>query len=172
MSTFSNSAKKTCPGGAFVTFPVLCGILFFRHFIQGLQELTRVNAVPPDIAALWPFALYAALVVLLLVVMLAASHFLGQRHRERATDEPYESGVASTGSARVRFDVKFYLVAMFFLIFDLESVFIYTWAVSLRENGWPGYIVMAIFIAALAAALVYLWRRGALDWGKRKPSKP
>ena len=130
-----------------------------------------MNTTHPEAAALWPFAIYAALVVLLLALMLVASHFLGQRHRERATGEPYESGVASTGSARLRFDVKFYLVAMFFLIFDLEAVFIYAWAVSLRENGWPGYVSMLIFIVTLAAALVYLWRKGALDWGKKEPDR-
>ena len=127
-----------------------------------------MNPVPPDATALWPFVLYTILVVVLLALMLLASHFLGQRHRERATGEPYESGVAATGTARLRCDVKFYLVAMFFLIFDLEAVFIYAWAVSLRENGWPGYVAMFLFILTLAAALVYLWRRGALDWGKKK----
>lgn len=127
-----------------------------------------MNELPPYTVALWPFALYTALVVLLLALMLAASHFLGQRHRERSTGEPYESGVAPTGTARLRFDVKFYLVAMFFLIFDLEAVFIYAWAVSLRENGWPGYIAMLIFVLALAAALAYLWRKGALDWGRKR----
>jgi NADH-quinone oxidoreductase subunit A len=117
--------------------------------------------------ALWPFALYAILVLAVQAAILGASHVLGQRHRERATGEPYESGIAPTGSARLRFDVKFYLVAMFFLIFDLEAVFIYAWAVSLRETGWPGYVEMLIFIAVLGAALAYLWRKGALDWGKK-----
>ncbi len=64
---------------------------------------------------------------------------LGERHREKQTDEPYESGIVSTGTARVRFDIKFYLIAMFFVIFDLEAVFIFAWAVSIRETGWTGY---------------------------------
>ncbi|MBZ0157532.1 MAG: NADH-quinone oxidoreductase subunit A [Alphaproteobacteria bacterium] len=97
--------------------------------------------------------------------MLVLSHLLGQRHRERATGEPYESGIVATGSARLRFDIKFYLVAMFFVIFDLEAVFIYAWAVSLRETGWAGYFEMLFFIGVLLAALVYLWRLGALEWG-------
>jgi NADH-quinone oxidoreductase subunit A len=96
--------------------------------------------------------------------MLSLSHFLGERYREKQTNEPYESGILSTGTARVRFDVKFYLIAMFFVIFDLESVFVYAWAVSLRESGWTGYAEMLIFIGVLAAALVYLWRLGALEW--------
>jgi NADH-quinone oxidoreductase subunit A len=134
------------------------------------EERTPVHTTPAD-AALWPFALYAFLVLLLLVAMLIASHLLGQRHRERTTAEPYESGMVPTGSARLRFDVKFYLVAMFFLVFDLEAVFIYAWAVALREAAWPGYIAMAVFVANLIVALVFLWRRGALDWGKKNRNR-
>ena len=114
---------------------------------------------------LWPLGIYFLAVLLLVIVMLVLSHFLGQRHRERSTNEPYESGILATGQARLRLDVKFYLVAMLFVIFDLEAVFIFAWSVSLRELGWAGYIEILIFIAVLFAALFYLWRLGALDWG-------
>jgi NADH-quinone oxidoreductase subunit A len=114
---------------------------------------------------LWPLAVYGGAAVLIVAALLVLSWLLGERHRERATGEPYESGVVPTGSVHVRFDVKFYLVAMFFLIFDLEAVFLYAWAVSVRETGWSGFLEAVIFIAVLAAALVYLWRSGALDWG-------
>ncbi len=117
--------------------------------------------------ALWPLAVYFAAVVLIVAVMLVLSYVLGQRHQARAMELPYESGIASTGTARVRFDVKFYLIAMFFVIFDLEAVFVFAWAVSLREAGWPGFAGMLVFIIVLAAALAYLWRLGALEWGKR-----
>ncbi len=117
---------------------------------------------------LWPIAVYFAAVVLLAAVMIGLSYFLGQRHRERATGLPYESGVVSTGTARVRFDIKFYLVAMFFVIFDVEAVFIFAWAVSLREAGWTGYIEILIFIAVLLSALLYLWKIGGLDWVNKK----
>ena len=117
---------------------------------------------------LWPLAAYFAAVLAIVTIMLVLSYVLGQRHRVRATDQPYESGIAATGSARVRFDVKFYLVAMFFVIFDLEAVFLFSWAVSVRESGWPGYAEMLVFASVLFAALVYLWRLGALEWGKKK----
>ncbi len=120
---------------------------------------------------LWPIAVYFAAVVLLAVVMIGVSYFLGQRHRERATGLPYESGVVSTGTARVRFDIKFYLVAMFFVIFDVEAVFIFAWAVSLKEAGWSGYIEILIFIAVLLSALIYLWRIGGLDWVDKKQKR-
>jgi NADH-quinone oxidoreductase subunit A len=116
-------------------------------------------------APLWPLGVYFAAVVLMVGAMIALSYTLGERHREKQTAEPYESGIISTGTARVRFDIKFYLIAMFFVIFDLEAVFIFAWAVSIRETGWTGFAEMLIFIGILAAALVYIWRLGALEWG-------
>ena len=114
---------------------------------------------------LWPLAVYFIAVILLILAMLSISFVLGERHRGRATDEPFESGVPTTGSARQRLTAKFYLVAMFFVIFDLEAVFIVAWALAVRSLGWAGYIEVLIFIGILLAALVYLWRLGALDWG-------
>ena len=124
-----------------------------------------MNPVTSQLDALRSAALYGGAVLLLVSFMLLLSHVLGQRHHDRATGEPYESGMITTGSARMRFDVKFYLVAILFVVFDLEAVFVFTWSVSLRELGWSGYIEMLIFIGVLAVALVYLWRMGALDWG-------
>lgn len=114
---------------------------------------------------LWPLVFYAALVVLLTVGMITISYFLGQRHKERETDEPFESGIVSTGSARIRFSAHYYIVAMFFVIFDLEAVFIVSWAVAFKELGWAGYIAILIFIGVLVFVLIYEWRIGALDFG-------
>jgi NADH-quinone oxidoreductase subunit A len=111
---------------------------------------------------LWPLAVYFGIVLLLAVMLLTVSALLGERHRERATGLPYESGVASTGSARLRFGVSFYLVAVFFVIFDLEAAFLFAWAIALREIGWAGYLEGLIFIGVLLAALGYLWRSGGL----------
>ena len=113
---------------------------------------------------LWPLAVYLVIVVMLVVAMLGLSFVLGQRHHNRATGTPYESGILSQGSARVRLSAKFYLVAMFFVIFDLEAVFIFAWAIAVRETGWNGYAEAMLFITVLLATLVYLWRVGALDW--------
>ena len=113
---------------------------------------------------LWPLAVYLVIVVMLVVAMLGLSFVLGQRHHNRATGTPYESGILSQGSARVRLSAKFYLVAMFFVIFDLEAVFIFAWAIAVRETGWNGYAEAMGFIAVLLTSLVYLWRVGALDW--------
>jgi NADH-quinone oxidoreductase subunit A len=112
----------------------------------------------------WPMVLYFIAVILLVGGMLAVSFVLGERHREPATGAPYESGILSRGSAHLRLSAKFYLVAMLFVIFDLEAVFIILWAIAGRELGWAGYGEMLVFIGVLAAALGYLWRTGALDW--------
>ena len=113
---------------------------------------------------LWPLALYLLIVVGLVTAMLALSYVLGQRHREPATTDFYESGIKSEGSAHLRLAARFYLIAMFFVIFDLEAVFVFAWAVAARELGWPGYWEMLTFIGILLIALAYLWRLGALDW--------
>jgi NADH-quinone oxidoreductase subunit A len=112
----------------------------------------------------WPLAIYIVLVGMLVMAMLSLSFILGQRHQDRATSSPYESGILSEGSARVRFSAKFYLIAMFFVIFDLEAVFLFAWAVAVRETGWAGYAEVLLFITVLLATLAYLWRVGALDW--------
>lgn len=120
---------------------------------------------------LWSLALYIALVIGLCAVMLGLSYVLGERTRyTKATLDPYESGITHVGLARFRMSSKFYLMAMFFVIFDLEAVFVYAWAVSAREAGWPGYIEMVVFLTILVAGLAYLWKVGALDWAP-KPRK-
>ncbi|HEY6000557.1 MAG TPA: NADH-quinone oxidoreductase subunit A [bacterium] len=121
--------------------------------------------------ALWPLALYAALAVLVAAGMLGVSALLGQRHMERGTGTPYESGIVSARRSESGFNVRYYLVAMLFLIFDVESVFIFAWAVALREAGWPGFAAIAWFNLVLLAMLAYLWRSGAFAWSDRVPGR-
>lgn len=117
---------------------------------------------------LWALGIYFVVVLLLVIAMLVVSYLLGQRHHEHSTVFPYESGIVSEGSAHVRLSAKFYLVAMFFVVFDLEAVFIFAWAIAGRELGWPGYWAILIFTGVLIVALAYLWRLGALDWGESR----
>lgn len=112
---------------------------------------------------LWPLLLYAIVVIILLAAILFLSYFLGQHHRDRATNKPYEGGIEQTGSARLRFSARFYLVAMLFVIFDVEAVFIILWALGFYELGWPGYIGVSIFIGQLVVVLIYEWGIGALN---------
>jgi NADH-quinone oxidoreductase subunit A len=117
-----------------------------------------------------PLIVYFTLVVFVTAAMLG-TYVLGQRHWEPTTGTPYESGIISEGSARARFSARFYLIAMFFVVFDLEAVFLFAWAVAAREAGWAGYWEVVIFIGVLLAALIYLWGVGALDWVKERPNR-
>jgi len=111
----------------------------------------------------WPMLVYFGCVAAVVAGMVGISHVLGQRHREPATGEPYECGIVSEGSARVRYVPDYFLIAIFFVVFDLEAVFIYAWATAAVEVGWLGYGVICVFIGLLLAALGYLWHERALD---------
>jgi NADH-quinone oxidoreductase subunit A len=115
------------------------------------------------------FLVYAAAVVVTAAAMLGVSALLGQRHSEPATGQPYESGMVSTGSARLRVSVRFWLVAILFVIFDLEMVYVFAWAVALHEVGWAGYWGLLVFVMILGVALVYEWKMGILDWASTVP---
>jgi NADH-quinone oxidoreductase subunit A len=99
------------------------------------------------------------------VLMLTLSSLLGPRKPSPEKLAPYECGMPPVGDARERQSVKFYLVAMIFLLFDIEVAFLYPWALALRDLGWAGYGQVVLFMALLLTGYVYVWRKGALDWG-------
>jgi NADH-quinone oxidoreductase subunit A len=107
---------------------------------------------------------YLGMVLLMVAAILVVSHALGEKHRARATGQPYESGIPPTDQPGVRLSIKYYLVAMLFLIFDVEAVFIFVWAPVAREVGWNGFAAAAVFIGVLLLALFYISRVGALEW--------
>ena len=109
----------------------------------------------------WPAALYAALVLVLAGLILTASWLLGERQYHGSDAEQYESGIKPAGPLPQRLSVEFYQIALFFVIFDLEAVFIFSWAVSARQLGWLGYFELLFFVLLLFAGLVYLWKAGA-----------
>ena len=114
---------------------------------------------------LLPFIVYFGAVILLVLTMLGLSWLLGERRANKATNMPFESGVVSVGTPQIQMSVEFYLIAIFFVIFDLETVFIFAWAIAFFELGWEGYAAIMVFIVVLGVALIYEWRSGALDWG-------
>jgi NADH-quinone oxidoreductase subunit A len=101
--------------------------------------------------------------------MLGASFLLGRRVRNRVKDLPYECGIMPVGNARERFSVRFYLVGMLFILFDIEAVFLYPWAVVYRELRMVAFVEMFIFIALILAGFFYIWKKGALDWSRPEP---
>ena len=117
-------------------------------------------------SSLIPLVIYFLSVLGLTGIVILLAWVIGGRiERRPATGQPFESGIVSVGSARVPISVEFYLIAMFFVIFDLETVFIFAWAVAFEELGWAGYIATVVFVVILALALIYEWKSGALDWG-------
>ena len=100
--------------------------------------------------------------------LIAASTLLGKRAKSPLKDTPYESGMAPVGSARERFSVKFYMVGMIFILFDIEAVFLYPWAVVYRQLKLFGFFEMLIFVALILVGFFYVWKKGALDWARQK----
>lgn len=116
-------------------------------------------------AELLPLVVYSAIAAALVGVLLLAARWLGSGSRSPNKEAAYESGVLPTGNARLAYPVPFYLVAIFFIIFDVESVIIFTWAVVWDALGMPGLIHITFFIILLLLGLVWLWMKGGLDWG-------
>ncbi|MXP67302.1 NADH-quinone oxidoreductase subunit A [Pantoea sp. Aalb] len=116
------------------------------------------------IAQQWSFIAFVFVILNLCIFMLLGGWLLGGRAHGRYKNTPFESGIQSVGDTHIRFSAKFYLIAMFFVIFDVEALFLYAWSISIRENGWIGFIEATIFIAILLIGLIYLTRVGALNW--------
>ena len=112
----------------------------------------------------FPLALVFGLALVLGLVLMGLAQLLGPRRPSRVKLAPFECGSDPIGDARERFGVRFYVIALLFVVFDIEAVFIYPWAVLVRELGWTGYVTMAVFAATLVAGLAYVWKKGALDW--------
>lgn len=119
----------------------------------------------------WAVVIYMLLAAVTIASMVVIPQLVGQRHHERTTAERYESGLPEAGELPQRFSIEFFLLAILFVVFDLESVFIFAWAVAARPLGWTGYIEIVVFVVLLVAALAYLWRTGALDWGTAARAK-
>jgi len=121
----------------------------------------------------WPVLLQALIAMAVAAGMIGISYILGHKLRNRVKDMPYECGIVPTGDARQRFSVKFYLVGMLFILFDIEAIFLYPWAVVYRELKLFAFFEMLIFIVLVLAGFFYIWKKGALDWsGADRQSKP
>lgn len=103
--------------------------------------------------------------------LVGAGLLLGRRVKNKVKDLPYECGINPTGDARERFSVKFYLVAMLFILFDIEAVFLYPWAAVFRELKWAAFIEMILFMALILSGFFYIWKKGALNWTLQETSK-
>jgi NADH-quinone oxidoreductase subunit A len=114
----------------------------------------------------FPVLVQMVIAIVIAAALVAISFLLGKRVRNRVKDSPYESGMAPTGSARERFSVKFYLVAIVFILFDIEAMFLYPWAVVYRELKLFGFAEMVLFVILVMSGFFYIWKKGALDWSR------
>ncbi len=130
-----------------------------------------IPALPGLYPELLPMVLYTAIAVALIGLLMVAARWLGARSTNRNKELPYESGVIPTGDARLAYPVPFYLIAIFFIVFDVEAAFVFTWAVAWDLLGLPGLLHITFFIVVLLLGLVWLWIKGGLDWGPSKSSK-
>ncbi|MCB2167680.1 MAG: NADH-quinone oxidoreductase subunit A [Deltaproteobacteria bacterium] len=130
-----------------------------------MAPFSTEGLLSPWTPGVFSLSLYTATVIALIGLLLFLSTWLGDRRPNSEKLRPYESGIIPTGTARLRYPVPFYLVAIFFLIFDVEGAYIFSWAVAAEDLGWRGWLQMSFFITVLLIGLVYIWRKGALDWG-------
>jgi NADH-quinone oxidoreductase subunit A len=112
----------------------------------------------------WPVLLQGLIAMIIAAGMIGLSYVLGKKIRNQVKDTPYECGITPTGNARERFSVKFYLVGMLFIVFDIEAIFLYPWAVVYRELKLFAFFEMLLFSALVLAGFFYIWKKGALDW--------
>ncbi len=137
-----------------------------------MTPLPNAGLFAPGEPGIFSLVVFTLIVLGLIGVLLFVSAWLGERRWTPEKQRPYESGIIPTGNARLRYPVPFYLVAIFFLIFDVEGAYIFSWAVAVDDLGWAGWLQMTFFIIVLLAGLVYVWRRGGLDWGPTAQKGP
>jgi NADH-quinone oxidoreductase subunit A len=121
--------------------------------------------------AYFPLLVQALLGTVLAIGLVAASYLLGHRVRNKVKDTPYECGMTPTGTASERFSVKFYLVAMLFILFDIEAIFLYPWVVVYRELKWVALVEMFIFVVLIFAGFIYIMKKGVLEWASPAPAR-
>jgi NADH-quinone oxidoreductase subunit A len=121
--------------------------------------------MPTTPAEQWlPVLMQMAFAIIIAAALVALSFALGKRVKNRVKDMPYECGIAPTGDARGRFSVKFYLVAMLFILFDIEAIFLYPWAVVYKQLKMFAFLEMLIFVILILAGFFFIWKKGVLDW--------
>ena len=129
-----------------------------------MQPIPDAGTMSPWEPGVFSLVIYSLIVVAFIASQLFLAAWLGEKKKSTEKSRPYECGIIPTGTARFRYPVPFYLVAIFFLIFDVEAAYIFSWAVVYEDVGWPGLAQMSFFIVLLLVGLFYIWKHGGLDW--------
>ena len=130
-----------------------------------MQPVVSEGALSPWEPGVFSLVVFGLMITALIVLLLFIASWLGEKTSNSEKLRPYESGIIPTGSARLRYPVPFYLVAIFFLLFDVEGAYIFAWAIAWEKLGWSGWLQITFFIGVLILGLAYIWRKGGLEWG-------
>ncbi len=130
-----------------------------------MQPIVDSGSLSPWEPGVFSLVAYGLMIVALIALLLFIASWLGQKTSNSEKSRPYESGVIPTGNARLRYPVPFYLVAIFFLLFDVEGAYIFSWAIAWETLGLAGWLQISFFIVVLILGLVYIWQKGGLEWG-------
>lgn len=130
-----------------------------------MHPVTMEGILSPWEPGIFSLIIYSIMILAFIVVMLFIASWIGERKVNTDKLRPYESGIIPTGSARLNYPVPFYLVAIFFLLFDVEGAYIFAWAIAWEKLGWAGWSQISFFIAVLILGLAYVWKKGGLEWG-------
>ena len=136
-----------------------------KELADFMKPLPETGILSPWEPGIFSLAIYGLLVLILVAALLFLSRWLGEKKPTPEKSRPYECGVIPTGTARFRYPVAFYLIATFFLIFDVEAVYIFSWAIAFDRLGWAGWWQISFFIIILLISLLYIWKKGGLEWG-------
>ena len=138
------------------------------NMISERYNIDRFTSWQPEFGIM---AVYGLIILVLIMMILFLTRWLGERKITPIKNSPYECGITPTGSARFPYPAPFYLVAIFFLVFDVEGAFIFSWAIAFDRLGWLGWLQISFFVFILLIGLVYLWRKGGLEWGQSTRSR-
>ena len=130
-----------------------------------MQPIVDSGSLSPWEPGIFSLVAYGLMIIALIALLLFIASWLGEKTSNSEKSRPYESGVIPTGNARLRYPVPFYLVAIFFLLFDVEGAYIFSWAIAWETLGWAGWLQISFFIVVLILGLVYIWQKGGLEWG-------
>lgn len=130
-----------------------------------MQPIDTAGTLSPWEPGIFSLVIYGILVLVFIGLQLFIAFWLGEKKKNKEKLRAYESGVIPTGTARLRYPVPFYMVAIFFLIFDVEAAYIFSWAIAYEDLGWAGWLQISFFIVVLILGLAYIWNKGGLEWG-------
>jgi NADH-quinone oxidoreductase subunit A len=132
-----------------------------------MQPILNSSALSPWEPGIFSLVVFGLIIIALVALLLFIASWLGEKTSNSEKLKPYESGIIPTGSARLWYPVPFYLVAIFFLIFDVEGAYIFSWAIAWEQMGWSGWLQISFFIVVLILGLAYIWKKGGLEWGPK-----